>query len=98
MRLSGTIVILMGEVCVVFKVLPEDSELKIEKLEKEIVEKINGICEVNKISVDDIGFGIKALKIQVVVPDEEGKIDRVEQAISSISGVGQVDSEDVTLV
>ncbi|MEM0155541.1 MAG: elongation factor 1-beta [Thermoplasmataceae archaeon] len=88
----------MGDVCVVFKVLPEDSELKIELLESRIVERIKGICEVNKVGVEDIGFGIKALKVQVVVPDEEGKIDRVEQAISAVPGVGQVDSEDVTLV
>ncbi len=88
----------MGEVCVVFKVLPEDSDMNIETLENGIVHKIKGICEVNKVTIDDIGFGIKALKIQVVVPDEEGKIDSVEQAISSVPGVGQVDSEDVTLV
>lgn len=88
----------MGDVCVVFKILPEDSDINIESLERKIVDSVKPICEVNKVSVEDIGFGIKALKVQVVVPDEEGKIDKVEQTISSISGVGQVDSEDVTLV
>ena len=88
----------MGDVCVIFKILPQDSDTKIETLEKRVVDGIKGICEVNKVSVEDIGFGIRALKIQVVVPDEEGKIDRVERAISTVTGVGQVDSEDVTLV
>ncbi len=88
----------MGDVAVVLKVLPEDTDIPVEKLKDQITSRIKGLCEVNKVDIEEIGFGLKAIKFQVIVPDEEGKIDRVEQAISGISGVGQVDAEDVTLV
>ena len=88
----------MGDVAVVLKVLPEDTEIPVEKLRDQINKAIKGLCEINKVDIEEIGFGLKAIKFQVIVPDEEGKIDRVEAAISGISGVGQVDAEDVTLV
>lgn len=88
----------MGDVAVVLKVLPEDTEIPVERLRDQINKAIKGLCEINKVDIEEIGFGLKAIKFQVIVPDEEGKIDRVEAAISGISGVGQVDAEDVTLV
>lgn len=88
----------MGDVAVVLKVLPQDTDISVESLRSKIESKIKPLCEVNKVDVEEIGFGLKAIKFQVIVPDEEGKIDRVEQAIAGIDGVGQVDAEDVTLV
>ena len=89
---------IMGDVAVVLKVLPESADVSMEDLLDKIREKIKPLCEINKSYLEEIGFGLKAIKFEVIVPDEEGKIDRVEEAISAINGVAQVDSEDVTLV
>ena len=83
---------------VVLRVLPSDADVDIEALRTSITGKLKLICEVNKTEVQEIGYGLKAMKFQIIVPDEEGRIDRVEEAISSVEGVGQVDAEDVTLV
>lgn len=88
----------MGDVAVLLKVLPTDAELNIEALKDEVIGKLKPICEINRVEIQEIGFGLKAVKIQVIVPDEEGRIDKVESTISSIEGVGQVDTEEVTLV
>ena len=88
----------MGDVAVVLRVLPSDADVDIEALRTSIKDKLELICEVNKTEVQEIGYGLKAMKFQIIVPDEEGRIDRVEEAISSVEGVGQVDAEDVTLV
>ena len=88
----------MGDVAVLLKILPTDVELDIEALKEKVVGSVKPMCEVNKVELQEIGFGLKAIKLQVIVPDEEGKIDKVEQTISSIEGVGQVDTEEVTLV
>lgn len=88
----------MGEVAVVFKVLPADSDVDVEALKHSIESEIKELCELNKIELQEIGFGLKAVRIQVIVPDEEGKIGKVEEAIGSVEGVGQVDTEDVTLI
>lgn len=87
----------MGEVLVVFKILPEDSGTDIESLKSSVKTAIEGICEINKIEETDIGYGLKAVRLEVIVPDEEGKIGAVEDRLQSTGGVGQVDTEDVTL-
>lgn len=88
----------MGDVAVLMKILPADVELDIEALKEQVIGKVKPLCEVNKVEINEVGFGLKAIKIQVIVPDEEGKIDQVEETISSVEGVGQVDTEEVTLV
>ena len=88
----------MGDVAVLLKILPTDADLDVESLKEKVVGSIKPICEINKVEIQEIGFGLKAIKVQVIVPDEEGKIDKVEQTISSVEGVGQVDTEEVTLV
>ena len=88
----------MGDVAVVFKILPGDAETDMEKLSSDIREKIKGMCEINKIEMQEIGFGLSAVRLEVIVPDEEGKITKVEDVLGEIEGVGQVDTEDVTLV
>ena len=88
----------MGDVAVLLKILPTDVELDINALKNEVVNKVKPLCEVNKVEIIEVGFGLKAIKLQVIVPDQEGKIDQVEQTISGVEGVGQVDTEEVTLV
>ncbi len=88
----------MGDVAVVLKVLPEDSDLDMEKLKGEIEGEIRNICKLNKSELQEIGFGLKAIRLEVIVPDEEGRIDKVEANISRVKGVGQVDTEDVSLL
>jgi elongation factor 1-beta len=88
----------MGDVAVVFKILPGDAETDMKKLSSDVREKIKGLCEINKIEMQEIGFGLSAIRLEVIVPDEEGKITTVEDILGKIDGVGQVDTEDVTLV
>lgn len=88
----------MGDVAVILKVLPEDNEIDVEKLKSQIVEEIKNVCKLNKSGLEEIGFGLRAIRLEVIVPDEEGKIDKVETNISRVKGVGQVDTEDVTLL
>jgi elongation factor 1-beta len=88
----------MGDVAVVFKILPGDAETDMKKLSSDVREKIKDLCEINRIEMQEIGFGLSAIRLEVIVPDEEGKITRVEDILGKIDGVGQVDTEDVTLV
>ena len=43
-----------------------------------------------KINLVEIGFGLSALLFTVIIPDEEGKIDSVENAISSVKDVSHL--------
>lgn len=79
----------MGEVAVTVKIFPED----VEKLE-EIKSAVSKVVKIAKSESEDIGFGLKALKI-VFVMDDAGGVDEIEQKLSSIPGVSQVQIEDV---
>ncbi|MGC8515962.1 MAG: elongation factor 1-beta [Thermoplasmata archaeon] len=88
----------MGDVAVVLKILPSDSDVNVTAMMAAVKEALNGICELNKIEEQEVAFGLKAIRLEVIVPDEEGKIGAVESRLQSVDGVGQVDTDEVTLV
>jgi elongation factor 1-beta len=88
----------MGDVMVQLRVLPESIDVDLKKLKQAISEKIEKLCKINEVKEEEIGFGLSALLFTVIIPDEEGKIDSVETAISSVKDVSQVDTRDVTLI
>ncbi len=88
----------MGDVAVVFKILPEDAETDMNVLESSVRDVISGICEVNKMTIEEIAFGLKAIRLEAIMKDEEGQIGKVEDLIREIPGISQIDTEDVTLV
>ncbi len=83
---------------VLLRVLPESVDINLDDLRNNISKKLENLCEINDIKEEEIGFGLNALMFSVIVPDEEGKIDKVENAISSVEHVSQVDTRDVTLI
>ncbi len=88
----------MGDVLVVFRVLPDDVNNDLSKIEAKIREKLKDVCRINDIKTEEIGFGLKALNVQAIMPDEEGKPDQVESILAGIEGVSQVDTKDVSLI
>ena len=79
--------IVMGEVILVYRVLPtgpdhfDSVKAGLEKLGPKRLEE------------EPIGFGLKALKMTVIVPDEGGSQEELEQKISAIKGVGDMTLE-----
>ena len=88
----------MGDVMVQFRVLPVSVDVNLTDLKKAITENIEKLCKINEVKEEEIGFGLSALLFSIIIPDEEGKIDSVENAISSVKDVSQVDTRDVTLI
>ncbi|MCL4327245.1 MAG: elongation factor 1-beta [Candidatus Thermoplasmatota archaeon] len=89
---------MMGDVVVAFRVLPDDPEAGTDKLQNLIRSKISGMCEINKIFPQEIAFGLKAIRVEIIIPDQEGKVGEMEETLMHIPGVSQVDTEDITLV
>ncbi|MDY6774284.1 MAG: elongation factor 1-beta [Candidatus Nanohaloarchaea archaeon] len=81
----------MGEVAVVLKVMPEDTETDLEAVRDEIREKV----DVQDLQEEEVAFGLRALKVSTVVDDSEGGTDEVEDALSGIGGVRSVEVEDL---
>lgn len=88
----------MGEVLASLRILPEGTEVDTEDLTRKIEGSIGGECTINKITTEEIGFGLKAVILEVIVPDEEGRISNIENKLMGISGVSQVDTQNISLI
>ena len=82
----------MGNVAVEFKVMPSSPEVDLDKIKEEIAKNI----KVQDAKVEPLAFGLKQLKILVVVPDKE--MGDIEGKIKEIEGVSEVEQESATLV
>ena len=84
----------MGSVALILKIMPESPEVDLNDLVDKIKERVAGVQDVRE---EPIGFGLKALKIAVVVDDAGGASDAVEETINSIDGVERAEIVELTL-
>jgi elongation factor 1-beta len=85
----------MGKVAAQLKVMPENPEIDLEELEESLVAALPEGAELNGSDTKDVAFGLVALIVAVVVPDDEGGTDAVEEAFADIDGVESVSVENV---
>lgn len=83
----------MGEVGVTIRITPEDVN-NLEKLKNNLKEEFN----VEDIKEEPLAFGLKNLKILVIISDSSGGTDKLENQISNLSGVKDLEIEDVSLI
>lgn len=84
----------MGSVALILKIMPVSPEVDLNDLVGKIREKVAGVQDVRE---EPIGFGLKALKMAVVVDDAGGVSDAVEETINSIDGVERAEIVELTL-
>lgn len=82
----------MSEVIVGLKVMPITVDVDLDKLEKEIIEKIAP----EKIARQPIAYGLVALLVTKFIPDGEGELDKLENMVRSIENVGEVEVTGLT--
>jgi len=82
----------MGNVLISIKVMPTSAEIDLEAIVKKIKENV----QIQDYKIEEMAFGLKALKILVMTPDKGGT-DEIEGLINEIDGVESVEVEDVTL-
>lgn len=75
----------MGEVILLIKVFVDDPE-KFEDIKKRIE-----LLKPDKMEDEPIGFGVKALKVTKVIPDEGGKQEEFEAQLRGVEGVRDIE-------
>jgi elongation factor 1-beta len=83
-------------VVVQMKVLPEGIEVDLGKLQEKIKAALPENADMYKVKEEPIAFGLKCLKVTVLIPDAEGGTEPVEQAILAIEDVQRVEVELVS--
>ncbi|MFN7106511.1 MAG: elongation factor 1-beta [Pyrobaculum sp.] len=83
-----------AEVALVYRVLPDNTDVDIEKLREKIANKLSPKYKIDKVEIEEIGFGIKALRFFIRMPEsDEYSSDEVEEILRTVEGVGNFELE-----
>jgi elongation factor 1-beta len=85
----------MGKVAARMKVMPEGPEEDIDALQDRLENALPEGAKISRVDREDVAFGLVALFPTVVIPDEAGGTDAVEDAFGSVDGVESVDVDEV---
>jgi elongation factor 1-beta len=85
----------MGKVAAAIKVMPENTEIDLDGLQEQLEQALPEGAKINGIEREDVAFGLVALIPTVIVPDESGGTEAVEEAFSELDDVESVSVEDV---
>ncbi|MDA4113795.1 MAG: elongation factor 1-beta [Thaumarchaeota archaeon] len=79
----------MGSYVVRIKVLPTGPEVPSQQLLDSIKGKLDKDMVLRNSKEEPIAFGLYSLTLDIVTPEEEGMIDKVEQAVATAPSVAQ---------
>jgi elongation factor 1-beta len=85
----------MGKVAAKIKVMPQDPEIDLDALEEKLEAALPEGATINGFERDDVAFGLVALLPTVIVPDEAGGTEAVEEAFAGVDGVESVSVDSV---
>ena len=88
----------MGKAAVSFKVMPLDESKDLVAIEKDLKSDLSKNYVLGNSRIEELAFGIKVLKLIVIMSDEGGLVEDVEQKIRSLQDVGEVEVEEVSLI
>ena len=82
----------MSGVIATFKVMPASADVDLDMLEAKVKESVAA----DQIRREPIAFGLVALIVAKMMPDEAGFIDKMEELLRGVEGVGEVETLEVT--
>ena len=85
----------MGKVAAKLKVMPESPDVDLDELQERLESSLPEGAEIRGVERDDVAFGLVALLPTVVVPDDAGGTEAVEEAFTGVEGVESVAVESV---
>ncbi len=88
----------MGDVLVTYKIMPSGVDVNFEKMKEEVKNRVGDIGKIAEFDLQPIAFGLKALVVKIIVKDEGGITDKIEEELSKIEGVQGVVVEEVSLI
>lgn len=79
----------MGSYVIRLKLLPQDTSTEHQKIVDSVASVLPAGAQIRSQKVEPIAFGLSAIIVDVVAPEEEGVIDRIEEVVSKAPLVGQ---------
>jgi elongation factor 1-beta len=85
----------MGKVAAKIKVMPQSPEVDLDELQERLEDSLPEGAKINGIERDDVAFGLVALLPTVIVPDDAGGTEAVEEGFNEVEGVESISVESV---
>jgi elongation factor 1-beta len=85
----------MGDVAATMKVMPQSPDVDLDALKDQLGESLPEGAEIRGSDTDDVAFGLVALLLSVVVPDDTGGTEAVEEAFAEVDDVESVSVQEV---
>lgn len=88
----------MARVVASIKVYPQDVIISTDMIKEGITKALPSDVQVHKFVEEPIAYGLVALIAHIVFPELEGELEKVENAIKTVEGVGQIEIQMVRRV
>ncbi|TQQ81523.1 elongation factor 1-beta [Halonotius roseus] len=85
----------MGKVAANMKIMPQSPDIDLDELQERLEASLPEGAQINGFERDDVAFGLVALLPTVIVADDAGGTEVVEEAFAEVEGVESVSVEDV---
>lgn len=79
----------MGSYVIRLKLLPQDTTTDHQKIIDSVANVLPKPAQIRGQKIEPIAFGLSAIIVDVVAPEEEGVIDKIEEVVSKAPLVGQ---------
>ncbi len=81
----------MGEVLIKYRVMPDGVEVDLDALKTRLGAAMPDFAKLQSCDAVPFAFGMKALVTTIVVQDEEGNSDKLEEIVHNVDGVQGVE-------
>jgi elongation factor 1-beta len=78
------------------RILPAEAESNLENVIESIKKSVPKGMEMKGSSMEPIAFGLKAIIGDFLLDDSEGQMDKLEESIKSVEGVGQIEVTNIS--
>ncbi len=79
----------MGSYIIRMKILPEDTTTDLQKLIDTVAGLLPKPAQVRGHKIEPIAFGLSAVIADIIAPEEEGIVDKIEEVVSRAPSVSQ---------
>ncbi len=80
----------MAKVIAQIKIFPTETTVDLVELRKKVEKALPAGTAVARFDEEPIAFGLVALVARVAMPEAEGQMDKVEEALKSVENVGEI--------
>lgn len=86
----------MARLVVRIRILPAEAESNLEEVVELIEKSVPEGMELKSSSMEPIAFGLKAIIGDFLLDDAEGQMDKLEESIKKVNGVGEIEVMNIS--